>query len=258
MASQTLTFRRADLGDEASLANAFEGCEAVVANAALAVKKGASLAAFQAANVTGVENTFRAAKQAGVKRVLLISTVGVYRVKMGIQMDESTPVRDRFRVDASLLTTNWRYTLTKAQGELRARELAEDLGLGLTVFRPGPIYGSRDPKFTEKLLQRARKRWSLLPNVRIPMVHAGDIASGVVTALSGPLSVGRTYNFGGPSQPLPEVIRTAADLLGTDCRVVSVPLGFGVEFDDGAAMRDLGLQHRTLREGLSECLVPVQ
>lgn len=254
MLSEGVTFRKADLGDEASLVAAFAGCDAVVANAALAVKGGASLEAFRAANVGGVERTMGAVATAGVKRVLHISSVGVYQVRMGVLMDESSPVRERFRVDASLLTTNWRYTLTKAQGERRAQDLAEASGIALTIFRPGPIYGSRDEKFLSRLVKQARKSWVLVPNVGVPMVHAGDIALGVVEALETTASVGKVYNFGGVTHRLPDVIRCVATVLDSPCRVVTIPLGGGVRFDDGAAQRELGLTHRSLLDGMREAL----
>ena len=249
-----LSFSKADLSDEAGLAQSFEGCDAVVANAALAVKGNATLAAFQAANVRGVEHTFRAAHQAGVRRIVMISTVGVYKVRIGRPMDESTPVRTGFRFDASLFTTNWRYTVTKAQGELRARELADELDLALTILRPGPIYGARDAKFTAQLAQRVQRKWVIVPNVGVPMVHAGEVAQGVSQALSKPVSIGKTYNLGGVSQSFPEVIRTVAGLLNTECRVISVPVGLRVRFDDGAAARDLEVHHRPLVDGLREAL----
>jgi nucleoside-diphosphate-sugar epimerase len=254
LAEQGVVFRKADLGDEASLATAFDGCNVVVANAALATKKRASLTSFREANVGGVERTMGAVATADVKRVVHISSVGVYQVRMGRVMDESTPVRERFRVDPSLLTTNWRYTLTKAQGERVARVLAEASGVDLTVFRPGPVYGSRDTKFLPKLVRRAQRSWAIVPSVGVPMVHAGDVADAVVAALSNPVSRGRTYNLGGTTHPLPEVIRAVAEVLETKCRVVAVPLGMGVQFDDGAVKRDLGIQHRPLLDGLREAL----
>ena len=254
LAKDGVRFRRADLNDVAALTEAFAGCDAVVANAALAVKGGASYGAFRAANVDGVRRTFAAIEGAKVPRVLHISSVGVYQVRAGRVMTEDTPLRTRFRIDPSLLTTNWRYKLTKAEGERVAWAEARALGCGLTVFRPGPVYGSGDVKLMPKLVQRAQRRTVWVPNVGLPMVHAGDIARGVVAAFEEETALGQAYNFGGVTHPLPDVIRTLAQAMHTTCTVRSVPLGLGVRFDDTKAARDLGLKHRSLLDGFVEAL----
>lgn len=252
--AEGVRFRKADLADVDALSAAFVDCDVVVANAALAVKGGAPYAAFRTANVDGVHRTFQAVQHAGVRRVLHISSVGVYQVRAGQKMAEDTPLRTRFRVDPSLLTTNWRYTLTKAEGERVAWQQAEAMGCGLTVFRPGPIYGSGDVKLLPKLIRRAERHSVWVPNVGLPLVHAGDIAQGVVAALASERSLGQAYNFGGNTHRLPDVIRTLATAMNTSCRVRTVPLGLGVRFDDSKAEKELGLNHRSLLDGFREAL----
>ena len=252
--SEGVAFRKADLADVSALTAAFSGCDAVVANAALAVKGGAPYSAFRSANIGGVQRTFTAVEHAGVRRVLHISSVGVYQVRAGKKMAEDTPLRTRFRVDPSLLTTNWRYTLTKALGEQVAWQRAAAIGCGLTVFRPGPVYGSGDVKLLPKLMRQAERASVWVPNVGLPLVHAGDIALGVVAALSHDHALGQAYNFGGVTHALPDVIRTLSVAMNTSCRIRTVPLGLGVRFDDTKAARDLGLNHRPLLDGFREAL----
>jgi len=252
MLSEQVQFRKADLRDQASMEAAFEGCDAVVANAALAIRGRASLAEFKEANVDGVERTLRACKAAGVSRVVLVSSVGVYQVKMGVPIDENTPLRTGFRLDPSLLTTNWRYALSKSLGEQLAWELAETLDLQLTSIRPGPVYGARDKKFSARLRGLATRSWTLLPGVRVPMVHARDVADAISAALAREVSIGTAYTLGGNAHDLAKVVRTLASLLGSACRVLRVPLPGGVVFNDSLAIRDLGIQHRSLEQGLQE------
>jgi dihydroflavonol-4-reductase len=245
---------KADLGDPEGLTRAFSGCDAVISNAALAIRGRANWEAYYQANVRGTENVFKAIAAASVPRAIQISTVGVYRLGSRGAINEDTPLRQGFEFDLSLFTTNWRYAATKSRGEQAARLIAQDNGIALTTLRPGPIYGSRDHKMTQTFARQLARRFLLVPSVRLPMVHAGDVALAAVRALERPQSVGRAYNLTGPSVGLPEVFELIRDLTQSSCRLYSFPLGLGRDFDNERAMTELGLRYRSLRDGWSEAL----
>jgi dihydroflavonol-4-reductase len=238
--------RVADLADEDALAAAFAGVDAVVANAALSPGwSAADEAAFRLANVTGTENTLRAAVRSGVRRVLLVSSVSVYRTVLGATLREDAAQidPDGLHLDWSRVTTRSGYARTKAIAERRAWALADELGIGLTVVRPGPIVGPRDPKLTARL-RRWADGWWPVPTVRLPLVHVRDVAEAVAAALSSPASVGRAYNLAGPSVPLSEVVRA----LRSGRTLVPLPVPVRVAYDCGAAARDLGFAPRDVAQ----------
>jgi len=103
-------------------------------------------------------------------------------------------------------------------------------------------------------MEKAQKPWVIVPRIPLPMVHAGDVAAAIKTALHTGESIGQAYNLGGCPQDLSKVIGLIAELTGSGCRVYSFPFLSGVSFDDSAAMRDLGLVHRSLEEGIREML----
>jgi dihydroflavonol-4-reductase len=245
---------KADLGDPEGLQTAFTGCDAVISNAALAIRGRANWEAYHQANVQGTENVFEAIAAAGVPRAIQISTVGVYRMGSRGPISEDTPLRQGFELDLSLFTTNWRYAATKSRGEQAARRIAEEHGVALTTLRPGPIYGSRDHKMTQTFSRQVQRRLLIVPSVRLPMVHAGDVALAAVQALARPQSEGRAYNITGPSVGLPEVFRLIRELTQSPCRVYSFPLGLGRDFENERAHNELGLTYRSLRNGWSEAL----
>ncbi len=251
--------RRADLADPASLERAFADCEVVVANAALApgrVRRRRE--EFLEANVAGTEGLMRAASAAGVRRVVQISTIGVYRVGRVARVDEAAPQKplDRPIRDWSSLSTSPLYSWTKRVSERVAREQAEALGLELVVLRPGPIYGSGDPKLTAWLARRAA-RWTLAPSALLPLVHAGDVAAVAVQAVD---TGAGAYNVCGPSVSIAELLhawRAVSEPAGG--RVLRVPVPIAVEVDSTRAARDLGFRSRPLAEGIREALsAPLQ
>ncbi len=250
-----VTLARGDLADADGLAAAFAGCDAVVANAALGSFEG-DLAAFARTNVAGTENTLRAAAAAGVRRVVLVSSVAIYRTVLGRPIAED---HERYGPRKRLfswthLGTDWRYAVTKLAAEERAWQLASELGLSLTAVRPGPIYGSRDPKWTARLLRTVARPVALAPTVGIPAVHAGDVAHAVRAALETPASAGRAYNLAGPPTPLADFLSVLVRLGGGWARLVRIPVPLAVAYDTRAAARDLGFTARPIEAGLAEAL----
>ncbi|MCA9634339.1 MAG: NAD-dependent epimerase/dehydratase family protein [Myxococcales bacterium] len=261
--SRGVALRRADLAEIEAMAEAFEGCDVVVANAALGSNQG-TLDELVRANTSGVKNTLAAAANAGIRRVIYISSVAVYQNRPLRWQTEESP---RFDTDAvaagrrqrsvSDLTTDWRYAHSKALAEDLAWSESERLGLQLTSLRPGPVYGSRDPKLMPRLLRRLKLPVLPLPRVGMPLVHAADVALAVIGALKNPRSIGEAYNLSGPPTPLPEVFRELVRQGAAPGRrpvILSFPLPIWVGFDTSKAERDLGFRARSLREGFAEAL----
>src|SRR3989441_1196857 len=130
LAASGVELRQADLAERDRLARGFAGAEAVVSNAALFSLRNRIWEDHHRANIQGTENVFGALADAGVKRVVHVSSVAVYRAH-----------RPRVAEDAPQLTADTRRTLTnaysisKAVSEQLAWRLAEQLGLELTTVR---------------------------------------------------------------------------------------------------------------------------
>ncbi len=255
-----VALQQADLADAPALERAFQGATAVVANAALGSNQG-SLEELVRVNTTGVRHTLMAAARAGITRVVYISSVAVYKNRPGVWLKEdaeqvdthvTSPWRRRWVV--SDLTTDWRYSLSKARAEQLAFSEAERLGIELTSLRPGPVYGSRDPKLTARLRRRLRLPLVVVPSVGVPLVHAGDVALAAVSALTRPHTAREAYHLAAPPVPLSEVYRTLVRVAGGGPRVVTLPVPLWVGFDTHKAERELGFAPRSLEEGLREAL----
>lgn len=248
LAEEGVEFRKADLTDPASLEQAFQGCDAVVSNAAMyvATKSFGALEAHKKANVEGTRNVMEAASKAGVKRILHISTFGIYRWSLFRPMNEDSPQLDGEKGQGGA------YRATKQISERIAWQLADELGLQLTTVRPSGVYGARDPN-TMAMVNKFMK-WPLLPmpSIGFPLVYAGDVSDAVAAALANDQTIGQAYNVGGESHQLGSFMRAVVRARGKGPAVLALPLPLRIRQDNSKAARDLGFKNRDFDEALKE------
>jgi nucleoside-diphosphate-sugar epimerase len=254
LAQEGVELRQADLLDPDALGRAFAGLQAVVSNAApAAAPAGDDLEAFVRADRSATENVVNAALAQGVPRLVQISSVAVYRVRWPfLRVREDHPRKMAGQgPDLTRLVTRRGYAESKALSEEVIWE-AIARGLQPTVLRPGPVYGSRDPKLTARYLRAMSARFRMIPTVRLPHVHAGDVAQAVCGALANPASIGKAYNITGEPLSLLEVARAVRQTTGARTWLIPVPLPLWMAWDNSAAEADLGVRYRSLADGLRE------
>lgn len=113
--------------------------------------------------------------------------------------------------------------------KLTMEAVVRESGLAWTVVRPAMIYGSERDKNMRRLL-RFLDRSPVFPvfgsgrNLWQPVYHE-DLACGVLSALENPGAVWETYDLPGAA-PLGygELVRTAAQALDREVRLLSIPL----------------------------------
>lgn len=141
-------------------------------------------------NVQGTENALRAASDAGVRRVVLASSIAVHGAIPDGEIDETTPLRP----------TGDAYGDTKLEGEQRARSCAAELEIELVVLRPTMIYGPRSGSWTLTPVQAIARG---LPAVigsgsdLLDAVYVEDAARAFVLAAATPEAAGETFVVAG-------------------------------------------------------------
>jgi dihydroflavonol-4-reductase len=128
--------RRGDLADTASLIEAFRGIDAVIHMAGLVSYRKCDLDKLIDANVTGTDNVMKAALQAGVGRVLHMSSIA----GMGIPPEGEIATEE---LQYNLSGRGLHYCDTKHQSELVALSYAQQ-GLPVLVLAPGITFGEGD------------------------------------------------------------------------------------------------------------------
>ncbi|HUF76565.1 MAG TPA: NAD(P)-dependent oxidoreductase, partial [Longimicrobiales bacterium] len=163
-----------DIRDDAeALAPLMDGCSHVAHGAALVYADGA-WPKIRAVNVDGTRNILTAARLAGVKHAVHLSSVAVYGSVSG-PVDENSPTD-------SDLPPNDLYARSKRESESAARAVAQAEGFRLTIVRPAALYGERDRLLTPRLARLVRL--PILPLVgggrnAVPIVYAGNAAHAV-------------------------------------------------------------------------------
>lgn len=181
-----VTLTAAELTDEESLKKLVEGKE-VVFHAAAAIMADAETA--QKVNVDATELLVRLAGEAGVKRFVHVSTVGVYDMKNLKMVDETAPLA---------LNHSSAYPRTKAQAEKRAKQTAAAYAMELSIVRPSMIYGPGHGFWSETMFKNVLDGNPVFlgdgSGNFIP-VYIDDVAAAIILCAKHPGAAGEAYNI---------------------------------------------------------------
>jgi nucleoside-diphosphate-sugar epimerase len=246
LAARGVEFRVADLRDEAALVRSFEGTDAIVANAGLIPGRGQPR--YAETNVIGTENVMTAAHKAGVRRMVLVSSVAVYRFNRRNVAEDGALISEHSR-----LLPMRAYRVSKLLGERAARRLAAQYSIGLTVVRPGQLYGAFDA-----FLPTIRRLWqgpiAFVPyGFRIPMAYGRDVATAIVRCLEKDDTTGSTFNLTGPDRPWQDLVQAWREAGGHVGRIrVRIPVPIHFTYNSERAAAELNFSHTPFRDALRE------
>jgi len=166
-----ITLFSADVRDQASVAAAVAGADAVVNAVSAYVETGG--VTFAAVHEQGAETVAREAASAGVARLVLVSGIGA-DPKSGSA-----------------------YIRARGRGELVVQQAFP----GATIVRPGAMFGPGDALFGT--LADLARQFPVLPligggHTRLQPVYVEDVAEAVARILADHGTAGRTYELGGP------------------------------------------------------------
>lgn len=162
----------ADITDDASVATAVAGADAVVNLVGILYERGGR-GSFQAVHTDGAARVALAAKRAGAQHLVHVSALGA---------DRNSPSR---------------YGRSKAAGEDAVRAAFPTA----VILRPSIVFGPEDDFFNRfAALARFAPALPLFGGgaTRYQPVYVGDVADAIVACLTDPAAAGRTYDLGGP------------------------------------------------------------
>ena len=263
---------RGDLTDAASLERAMAGCEVVYHVAGLNGFCLPDPAALTIANVEGTRNAVRAARAAGVRRVVYTSSAATIGEARGTVATESSPHRGTFLSH---------YERSKFDAERVAFATASEVGVELVSVNPASVQGPGRTRGTAKILIDALNgRLKLIVDSRMSIVDVADCAEGHLLAEERG-AAGERYILSGATLTVAEAVAllgrisgrderprrlppavavgmaTGAELLGrvrrrrpSVCREMVRTILHGHAYDGSRATRELGLAYTSIEESL--------
>jgi len=236
---------------------------------------------YKKINVDGTRNVMECALEAGVSKVIHVSTVTIYGKPKETPFKEDSPVGSiRFS----------RYSQTKYEGDLIAWELYRNKKLPLVVIYPGAVLGAGDPKASGQYIRdfvRRKLPALVMEDSVLTFVHVADVAECIVRASAKPNNIGEKYivgkyrlsfselnqmiaeiaNVPPPKFRLPDLlVRGNAYLLTAIANLIKkAPLWgmsvdqinimrYGFRADGSKAERELGLVYTPIRSAVEEAV----
>lgn len=212
-------FVPADLTDSSTLGPVLEGIDYVMHVASL-FDYSAPLELDRKINVGGMRNLCEASRKAGIKKMVLWGTIGVYGVQKDNHItEEMTP------------NPGNAYEISKLEQEQVALEYSKKGDFAVTIMRPSPVYGPGNRYGFINMIKMA----CMLPQVpvplqiqtRLPSVHVRDVAAIGLFLLEAPdkKTDGEVFTVVDDSNiPLPEFLFLIGGLLGKETIKIGLPM----------------------------------
>jgi NADH dehydrogenase len=197
---ETVQLITADVHDPRTLARLFSGVDAVINLIGILNEHGRTT--FKSVHVALAEKVVAAARTAGVKRLLHMSSLAA---------------------DARAAPS--RYLRSKGEAEARVRASAP--ALAWSIFRPSVIFGPGD-SLTNRFAGLLRLSRGFLPlaraEARFAPISVEDVAEAFRKALTDETTIGQTYELCGPEVlTLEQIVRITAAVAGLRCSIVRLP-----------------------------------
>ena len=213
-----------DILDPASFASAARGCDVIVHTAAAVTPRG-GWDAFRRPNVDGTRNAIVAAADAKA-RLVHVSSVAVY----GNSARYRAP-GERTSEDVALppIPDDAFYARSKRESEELVLQAHRDGRVWATAVRPDVVYGRYDRQFVPRMAKLLQRGFAPLigdGSSTLTIVHAENVADGIVRAAVTDAAGGRAYNLANDYDvTVAEFFRLASVGLDMKLRTVHIPYG---------------------------------
>jgi UDP-glucose 4-epimerase len=174
-------------------------------------------ALYRATNTDATLNLARQAAQAGVKRLVFVSTIkvnGEGRDAPYRETDEPAPE------DA--------YAISKWEAEQGLQRIAQETGLEVVTLRPPLVYGPGVRANFLRLMRTVRNGWPLPLGAirnRRSLLYLGNFVDAIRLCVEHPAAAGQTFLLDdGKAISTPELIRALARAMGRPARLLAVPV----------------------------------
>lgn len=215
----SLWLKKVDVLNEKELLEAFAGFDVVVHAAGTVDPYGSRESIFNT-NVEGTKTAMRAAKAAGVKQFIFVSSLSVI-----------TGQGDQYDVDetAELKPCGESYADSKVEAERAVMSEPVNSSMQVTSVRPGFIYGPREKAWMPRLINSIGSGKAMLiggGTRQTNVIYVGNLSYAIEKALLNPKAYGQVFNLtDGETISKKQLFDAIADGLGLPRVKKQIPVG---------------------------------
>ena len=240
---------------------------------------------YRSVNVDGTRNVMESALEAGVSKVVHVSSGVIYG------KPEDVPFTEESNIGPVRFST---YARSKYEGDQIAWELYNKKKLPLVMVYPMAVLGPGDPKTTGQYIRRILQRRlpaRVLESSMFTFVHVKDVAEIVYRAMMKEGNIGEKYLAGKFQHSFGEVNRMVSEISGVPLPRFRLPdfsvipdawlltrvadiikrppiwsmaidqirtMKEGVRADGSKAERELGVEYTPIRDAIKEAIASYQ
>lgn len=206
-----------DLLDRQSLLKGMKDCDSVIDIAGLYSFWEKDKNIYSKINIEGTRNVMECALEAGIKKVVHVSTVGVFGKPADFPFNEKSqfgPVRYS------------EYFRTKFEGDQIAWDLYKNKNLPLVVIYPVCVIGAGDTKASGEYIKNLVNRklpGTVFRKRTFTFVAVKDVARAIISALEKENNIGEKYLIGNYRYTWKEINRLISEISGVRLPKIEFP-----------------------------------
>jgi dihydroflavonol-4-reductase len=197
-----------DILEKETLIQGMKNCDYVIHLAGRYTFWEADKRIYSKINIKGTQNVMECVIECGIKKIIHISTAGIFGVPENIPFnEESTPGPVRFS----------EYFKTKYEGDKIAWNLFDRSGLPLVVIYPVCVVGEGDTKASGRYIKdfiNKKLPAEVFKNHIFTFVYVKDVAQAIVNALEKEDNIGEKYLVGNYKYKWGEINRMISEISG--------------------------------------------
>lgn len=210
-------FVEGDLKDKDSLLRGMEGCDSVINIAGHYTFWEPDKKIYTDVNIIGTRNVLECALETAMRKVVHISTAGIYG------KPKENPFNEMSQVGPVQYSEYFR---TKYEGDKIAWDLFTKRNLPLVVIYPVCVLGAGDTKASGKYIKDLISRKlpaTVFSNHTFSFVYVKDVAQAIVTALEKEDNIGQKYLVGNYRCTWKEINKLISEISGVPLPKLRMP-----------------------------------
>ena len=212
-----VTIVEGDLTDKKSLFEGMKDCDSIINIAAHYTFWESDNKVYSEVNIEGTQNVMECSLEAGIKKIVYVSTAGIY----------GKPKEEPFNEESTVGPIQYsEYFRTKYEAEKIVWNLFKEKGLPIVVIYPVCVLGPGDTRASGRYIQDLINRKlpaTVFKNGIFTYVYVKDVAQAIVNALEKENNIGKKYLVGNYRYRWGEINKMISEISGVHLPKFNLP-----------------------------------